>query len=181
MTVMKQRAIDMINRMPEEKLYYIIQLLEGVEGLSGNKADGFETQEQRALKDLQRFRRKPYYDLAYNILSMCADKKVYGHMAAHSIPNLFYILRKSMPKEDRREALKDICQIIKVEGIDSFKILSALDNEDFSDFADCLQEECAVAISADYIVTRNAKDSASSRVPVILPDQFLEKYKDLLS
>jgi len=64
-----------------------------------------------------------------------------------------------------------------VEGIDSFKILSALSNEDFSDFEDCLQEECAFAISADYIVTRNTKDFASSRVPVIPPDKFLEKYE----
>ena len=54
-------------------------------------------------------------------------------------------------------------------------LLSALDNEYFSDFEDCLQEECAVAISADYIVTRNTKDFASSRVPAILPDEFLEK------
>lgn len=119
--------------------------------------------------------RDPYYDLAYSILTMCANKKVYGYMAAHSIPNLFYILRKFMTEEERREALKDICQIIKVEGIDSFKIISALDNEDFSDFEDCLQEECAVAISADYIVTRNTKDFVSSRIPAILPDQFLEK------
>ena len=65
----------------------------------------------------------------------------------------------------------------KVEGIDSFKILSALDNEDFSDFEDCLQEECAVAISADYIITRNAKDFALSRVPAILPNEFLKKYE----
>lgn len=121
--------------------------------------------------------RDPYYDIAYNILTMCADKKIYGYIAAHSVPNLFYILRKSITKEERREALKDICQIVKVEGIDSFKILSALDNEDFSDFEDCLQEECAVAISADYIVTRNAKDFASSRVPAILPDEFLKKYE----
>ena len=119
--------------------------------------------------------RDPYYDIAYNILTMCADKKVYGYIAAHSIPDLFYILRKSMTKEERKEALKDICQIVKVEGIDTFKILSALDNEHFSDFEDCLQEECAVAISADYIVTRNTKDFASSRVPAILPDGFLEK------
>ena len=75
--------------------------------------------------------RDPYYDIAYNILAMCVDKRIYGYIAAHSIPNLFYILRKSMTKEERREALKDICQIVKVEGIDSFKILSALDNEDF--------------------------------------------------
>ena len=121
--------------------------------------------------------RDPYYDIAYNILSMCADKKVYGYIAAHSIPDLFYILRKSMTKEERKEALKDICQIVKVEGIDSFKILSALDNENFSDFEDCLQEECAAAISADYIITRNTKDFASSRVPAILPDEFLEQFE----
>lgn len=118
--------------------------------------------------------RDPYYDIAYNIPAMCADKKVYGYIAAHSIPDLFYILRKSMTKEERKEALKDICQIVKVKGIDSFKILSALNNENFSDFEDCLQEECAVAISADYIVTRNTKDFASSRVPAILPDEFLK-------
>ncbi len=121
--------------------------------------------------------RDPYYDIAYNILTLCADKKVSGYIAAHSIPNLFYILRKFMSEEERREALKDICQIVKVEGIDSFKILSALDNEDFSDFEDCLQEECAVAVSADYIVTRNLKDFVSSRVPAILPNEFLEKFE----
>ena len=86
-----------------------------------------------------------------------------------------------MTKEERREALKDICQIIKVEGIDSFKIISALDNGTFDDFEDCLQEECAVAISADYIITRNVKDFLSSRIPPILPDQFLEKYKSFVA
>ena len=124
--------------------------------------------------------RDPYYDIAYSILTLCADKKVYGYMAAHSIPNLFYILRKFMTEEERRQELKDICQIVKVEGIDSFKIISALDNVDFADFEDCLQEECAVAVSADYIVTRNVKDFVASRIPVILPDQFLEKYKDIM-
>lgn len=82
-----------------------------------------------------------------------------------------------MTKQERREALKDICQIVTVEGIDFFKILSALDNEDFHDFEDCLQEECAVAISADYIVTRNVKDFSLSRVPVISPDEFLKQCK----
>lgn len=121
--------------------------------------------------------REPYYDIAYGILTLCADKEIKGYIAAHSIPNLFYILRKAMDREERRAALKDICEIVTVEGIDSFKIFSALDNEDFSDFEDCLQEECAVAVSADYIVTRNTKDYVSSRVPAILPDEFLEKVK----
>ncbi len=34
-----------------------------------------------------------HYDVAYDILTMCADKKIHGYMAAHSVPNLFYILR----------------------------------------------------------------------------------------
>ena len=65
MTVMKERAINMISRMPEEKLYYVVQLLESVEGLSENTVDGFETPEQKALKDLQRFRRRSDVEIDY--------------------------------------------------------------------------------------------------------------------
>ena len=57
-------------------------------------------------------------------------------------------------------------------------MLSAINNQNFSDLEDCLQEECAVEISADYIVTRNIKDSTASRVPAVLPDVFLEKYQE---
>jgi len=82
-----------------------------------------------------------------------------------------------MPDVERREALKYMCQIVKIEGIDSYKIFSAIDNRDFSDLEDCIQEECAVAISADYIVTRNIKDFTASRVPAIMPDVFLKSIK----
>ncbi len=97
-------------------------------------------------------------------------------MAAHSIPNMFYVLRKSMSDENRREALKSLCQIVKIEGIDSFKIFSAIERKEFGDLEDCLQEECSVSIGADYIVTRNVKDFTTSRVPAILPNDFLEEY-----
>ena len=80
MTVMKQRAIDMINRMPEEKLYYIVQLLEGVEGLSENRADGFETSEQRALKDLQRFRKRSEVEIDYKAELAKAREEKYAHI-----------------------------------------------------------------------------------------------------
>ncbi len=121
--------------------------------------------------------RQPYFDMADQIIKMCADKKIEGYMAAHSIPNMFYVLRKSMSDENRREALKSLCQIVKIEGIDFFKIFSAIERKEFSDLEDCLQEECSVSIAADYIVTRNVKDFTMSRVPAILPNDFLEEYK----
>ena len=54
------------------------------------------------------------------------------------------------------------------------KIISAIDNELFLDFGDCLQEECAVAEIVDYIVTRNLADFKQSRVKVIEPDEFVK-------
>ncbi len=71
--------------------------------------------------------------------------------------------------------MKFLCQIVKIEGVDSVKIYSAIDNKEFSDFEDCLQEECAVAVSADYIVTRNIKDFTNSKIPAVLPEDLLKK------
>ncbi len=53
------------------------------------------------------------------------------------------------------------------------RILSAVDNDDFTDFEDCLQEECAVNVMADYIVTRNPKDFEKSRVKIIDQEGFI--------
>lgn len=65
MTMLKERAVDIIRRMPEEKLFYVVQLLESVEELSENtKRDGV-TQQQRALEDLQRFRKKSNVEIDY--------------------------------------------------------------------------------------------------------------------
>lgn len=119
--------------------------------------------------------RQPYYDISDKILKMCADKKIEGYIAAHSIPNMYYVLRKNMPEDSRRKVLLDICQILKIEGIDSVKIRSALQNGDFTDMEDCLQEECAMSVAADYIVTRNIRDYVTSEIPAIMPDEFLAK------
>ena len=60
--------------------------------------------------------------------------------------------------------------------IDSrLKKLSALLQKDdnFSDFEDCLQMQCALSLRADYIVTRNVKDFAASEIPAVTPEEFL--------
>lgn len=71
---------------------------------------------------------------------------------------MFFILRKDYTAKERREILSGLCTIFDVEGIDKAKLLSGLANEEFSDFEDCLQMECAKSYGADYIVTRNVSD-----------------------
>ena len=118
---------------------------------------------------------EPYADNAKKILEKCAAREVTGILAAHSIPNMFYIFRKNFSQDERRFLLKNLCNIFKISDLNEKKIVAALENNAFSDFEDGLQEECAVESMADYIVTRNPADFANSRVKVILPEEFLKK------
>jgi hypothetical protein len=70
--------------------------------------------------------------------------------------------------------LLDIFDILNVIGIDKAKLTEALLNEDFDDIEDRLQVECAESVGADYIVTRNIADFATSPIKAILPEGFLE-------
>jgi len=116
--------------------------------------------------------REPYDQSARNIIFACKQGKVLGCIAAHSISDMFFILRKTFSIEERRNLLQSLCELFEIESIDRVKVLKALKNEHFSDFEDCLQMECAVSFQADYIVTRNCDDFKNSEIPCIEPDDF---------
>ena len=82
-------------------------------------------------------------------------------------------MRKGYTQQERRTLIKNLCSIFRISDLNLDKILSAVDNEDFTDFEDCLQEECAANVMADYIVTRNPKDFEKSRVKAIEPQAFV--------
>lgn len=87
--------------------------------------------------------RQPYYDDARSIIRMCAEERLEGYLAFHSLPNIFYILRKSHSEADRRKMLRKICLVLKVASASHDKVCDAIENDAFSDFEDCLQDECA--------------------------------------
>ncbi len=117
--------------------------------------------------------REPYAGEAQEIMTKCAEREFVGYLAAHSIPNLFYILRKNYSQSERRRLIKNLCDIFYISDLSAKKVISAIENEEFTDFEDCLQEECAVEAMADYIVTRNTDDYRSSRVKAVEPEEFL--------
>ena len=123
--------------------------------------------------------RKEYFHNADKIIKLCADKKIEGVLAAHTIPNLFYILRKTMDINTRRQIILDLCNIFGIDPINREKILSAIQNENFADFEDCLQMECARSYDVDRIITRNVRDFSSSSVPAVAPEDFLKEWESL--
>ena len=117
--------------------------------------------------------REPFFEEAKKIILSCADGEIKGCIAAHSISNMFFILRKDYNAEERREVLLNLCKIFDIEGIDKLKLISGLENESFLDFEDCLQMECAKSYKADYIVTRNISDYITSEVKAIMPKDYV--------
>ena len=118
--------------------------------------------------------REPFFEDAKKVILSCTNGETKGCIAAHSLSNMFFILRKDYNANERREILLNLCKIFDVEGIDKAKLISGLQNENFSDFEDCLQMECAKSYEADYIVTRNVSDYATSEIKAILPKDYIE-------
>lgn len=122
-------------------------------------------------------KRQPFFEDSYRVMRLCSSKKYEGILAAHTITNAFYILRKHFSSSETRNAILYLLTVFKVNSIDIEKISRALLNEDFKDFEDCLQVECAAAVDADYIITRDAKDFAESKIPCVTPAEFCNLFE----
>lgn len=116
-------------------------------------------------------------------IELCMNETVEAYIAFHSVSNMWFVLTHlknpstgtlAFTKEKVRKLLKAFCKIVDIVGADNDAVISALDNEDFKDFEDCLQEKCALTADADYIVTSNIKDYQHSAIPAITPKDFLE-------
>jgi predicted nucleic acid-binding protein len=119
-------------------------------------------------------KREPFKASADKILTACREGKFDGFIAAHSITNIFYILRKDYSADERKDMLRGLCDILGVIGIDYEKLIEALNDDSFDDIEDCLQSECAEAVNADYIVTRDPKGFVNSPIKVVSPEEFLK-------
>ena len=120
--------------------------------------------------------REPFVKEADEILKKCYDRKLIGYITAYTVPTIFYLLRKQFSTGERREMLFKLCGFMEIAGINKSHIIEAVTNERFDDLEDCLQTECAKAVGAQYIVTRNTDDFAYASVPAITPEDFLKLF-----
>ena len=121
-------------------------------------------------------RSDPFSQESAEIVKMCACGDVTGYISFHSLPTLWYILRK-WDDAERRQSLKDICEIFSIATASSRDVIDAIETVEFTDFEDCLQDKCAKDVDADYIITCNISDFTHSEVPAITPGQFLDMVK----
>lgn len=119
--------------------------------------------------------REGFFEPADKIMKFCSRDDVQGYVAFHSLANLWYILRHKLDSE-RRKLLMTICSLLQITGASHSEVVAAIKNEAFKDFEDALQDKCAAAVHADFLVTRNVKDFAFAETKVITPADFCQKF-----
>lgn len=122
--------------------------------------------------------RAPFAEAATGIISLAEEGKVEAFVAAHTITTLFYLLARDLGSEVARFALLDIFDLVDVVAVDRQRLLQAL-AMDCEDFEDAVQAVCAMAVEADYLVTRNPGDFPPIAPEVVLPEPFLVLYRQL--
>lgn len=118
-------------------------------------------------------REDKYLDASIQTMLLCASGRCKGYVAFHTIPTIWYILRKAKPEQEVRSALQSLCDILTVAGASHSQVVQAVLNQNFKDFEDCLQDECASAVNAHYIVTCNVRDFGNSKTKAVTPEEFL--------
>ena len=117
--------------------------------------------------------REPQYRIVASIMEFCQLGGFRGYIAFHTLPTIWYTMRKNN-RESRRELLLGVTNYLTVASVPHETVVEALKDTSFPDFEDCLQEKCALAVNADYIVTENIKDFTASKVPAITASDMLK-------
>lgn len=116
--------------------------------------------------------RQPFSESSTKIISLCSENKIKGFVTPIIIANIFYILRKSLNKNDLKIKLINLLKFIDIVESNKATVLNAL-YSDFNDFEDALQNYAVENTEIKIIITRNIKDYKKSKLSVYTPDSFL--------
>ena len=106
------------------------------------------------------------------VMNLCEAGSHQGLLAWQTLPTVSYYHRKRHTDQQTWDMLQDLLAFIDIPTVGKSDILKAW-NYSITDFEDALQVACAEAGQADYIITRNLRDFATSPVPALSPEAFL--------
>ena len=119
----------------------------------------------------------PFRASSNKTMELCSQDHIAGYISFHSVSIIWYSLKIS--NTEKRVWLKDICSILTVTGASHEQVLEAIEQSDFEDFEDCLQDECAQAVQADCLVTCNTKDFSHAKTKIYNPDEFVALFNQI--
>lgn len=96
-------------------------------------------------------------------------------IAAHSLCNMFYILRKDFSIKQRNMIVQNLCALCSVQPISGKIIEKAIESGYSPDLEDALQMQCAVECKADCLLTEDRKGFAKSPIKVMHAHELIRE------
>jgi len=118
--------------------------------------------------------RQPHVQASSVVWKLCETEKVKGCVSALTFANLVYIMRKEMNPKKIGETLHVLSLIFEFADF-SASDLSRAAELNWDDFEDAVQSVTAERIHANYIITRNVRDFARSRVIAVTPSELIAR------
>jgi predicted nucleic acid-binding protein len=118
--------------------------------------------------------REPFIEDAIALFEQIEQGNLVGYIAATTITNIFYIIRKTEGREVALAAINRLLTGLQFCTVDRQTVETAL-SLDIKDFEDSVQLACATFSQLDAIVTRDRQDFSGSKLPIYSPTELLNQ------
>ena len=118
--------------------------------------------------------REPFLETAILLFEKIERGNFTGYVAATTITNIFYIIRKTEGREAALAAINRLLSGLHFCAVDRHTVETAL-GLGLKDFEDSIQLACATLNQLDGIVTRDRKDFIGSPLPIYSPAELLSQ------
>jgi predicted nucleic acid-binding protein len=115
--------------------------------------------------------REPFVENAARLFERIDAGEIEGFIAATTITNIYYIVRRAAGRAVAQDAITQILSDLNICAVD-LEVLEQALALNFEDFEDAVQYACALACSVDAIVTRDASGFVGAEIPVVLPEEL---------
>lgn len=118
--------------------------------------------------------REPHVQASSVVWKLCETEKAKGYVSALTFANLVYIMRKELDPKKIEETLKALSLIFEFADFNVSDLTHAAELE-WDNFEDAVQSVTAERVHADYIITRNVRDFAKSKVVAFTPSELIAR------
>jgi len=123
-------------------------------------------------------KQEPFYKDSFVIFQLADSGSIKGILAAVSMTNVFFLLRKARNNiTDVYQIMDKLAALFTVAPVNEATISTALALR-WKDFEDAVQFVTAQENNVDYIITRNEADFISSDIPCMSPTDFIAYLKE---
>jgi predicted nucleic acid-binding protein len=116
--------------------------------------------------------RKPYYESAFVTFQLAEDGKIDLYISSLCFTNLYYVMKKKLPRKEVIDYLKKLNSMVNVLAVDGHIVNCAIES-DFNDFEDAVQYFTAKENKIDILLTRNTRDFKVKDISIMTADEFL--------